>query len=146
MTSYETTPRPLRASDADRQAAISALSDHYTDGRLDSAEFEARMSAASQAVFVHDLAPLFVDLPSREITATGPWSARSPEPWARPRRGHHRPHLLPLAVLLLVVSVAVPHRGPEVWPILLMLWVAVSLLRRVRPQGWGAPGTPPRRW
>ena len=55
--------RPMRASDQDRTEAVLALTDHVTDGRLDSDEFEARVSAAYAATYLHELDPLFVDLP-----------------------------------------------------------------------------------
>lgn len=52
-----------RIGDAERQAAVDALSDHYVAGRLDINEFNARMDAAMQARTAADLAPLFADLP-----------------------------------------------------------------------------------
>ena len=63
----------MRASDQDREEAILALSDHFADGRLDHAEFEARMARAQEATYVHELDPLFADLPARtkEAVASG---------------------------------------------------------------------------
>ena len=39
----------MRASDQDREEAILALSDHFAEGRLDHAEFDARMARAQEA-------------------------------------------------------------------------------------------------
>lgn len=54
---------PLRVGDAERDAAIAALSDHFAAGRLRADEFDERMSAALLARTAADLAKLFVDLP-----------------------------------------------------------------------------------
>jgi hypothetical protein len=55
----------MRASDQDRNEAVLALSDHFAEGRLDQTEFDLRMTAASEATYLHDLDPLFADLPRR---------------------------------------------------------------------------------
>ena len=55
---------PYRLSDAERSSAIAELSDAFAEGRLDAEEFEARMTAASQARLSHELEPLFADLPA----------------------------------------------------------------------------------
>lgn len=60
----------MRASDQDRTEAILALSDHFAEGRLDQAEFDLRMTAASEATYLHDLDPLFADLPGRVAPTT----------------------------------------------------------------------------
>ncbi len=52
-----------RVGDADRQAAITALGEHWRAGRLDPAEHERRTTAAYSAVTRGDLEALFADLP-----------------------------------------------------------------------------------
>jgi hypothetical protein len=52
-----------RVGDADRQAAITALGEHWREGRLDPAEHERRTTAAYRAVTRGDLQVLFADLP-----------------------------------------------------------------------------------
>ncbi len=52
-----------RVGDADRQAAITALGEHWRAGRLDPAEHERRTTAAYSAVTRADLQALFADLP-----------------------------------------------------------------------------------
>ncbi len=53
----------LRLSDTDRIHALQALSTHFTEGRLDNAEFDERTSAVTAARTIGDLRPLFADLP-----------------------------------------------------------------------------------
>lgn len=52
-----------RIGTAEREAAISALNQHWQAGRLDPAEHERRTTAAYAAVTQGDLAALFSDLP-----------------------------------------------------------------------------------
>lgn len=52
----------VRASDADRDAALTVLGEAYADGRLDRIEYDARSSAALRAVVLGDLKPLLLDL------------------------------------------------------------------------------------
>ncbi len=73
-------PYPLpRIGDAERQAAVDELSEHFVAGRLDDAEFNQRMDAALQARTVADLIPLFADLPG--LNPGAPW-AQAPTPAA----------------------------------------------------------------
>jgi DUF1707 SHOCT-like domain len=53
----------LRVGDAERSDIIDRLSQHYTDGRLDHAEFSDRMDRAISAKTMGDLAGLLSDLP-----------------------------------------------------------------------------------
>lgn len=59
---------PLRIGDAEREAAVRELGEHYAAGRLDAAEYEERTTAAYAARTADDLAPLFADLPRQEPT------------------------------------------------------------------------------
>lgn len=54
-----------RIGDAEREAAVAELTEHFVAGRLDQAEFDQRMDAAMQARTAADLVPLFADLPQR---------------------------------------------------------------------------------
>jgi hypothetical protein len=53
----------VRASDADRDETAAALGAHWTDGRLDEAELDRRVSAAYAAVTRAELDELLRDLP-----------------------------------------------------------------------------------
>lgn len=78
--SPEATPR--RISDADRDAAVEMLRQHFELGRLDPSEFEQRMGAALTARVAADLDPLFVDLPDprpgSDTSVVVPWTAPPP--------------------------------------------------------------------
>ncbi|MFI1578224.1 DUF1707 domain-containing protein [Embleya sp. NPDC020630] len=56
----------MRASDVDREAAVTLLREHHLVGRLTLAEFNERMGAAFAAVTLGDLARLIADLPPPE--------------------------------------------------------------------------------
>ncbi|WP_169744846.1 DUF1707 SHOCT-like domain-containing protein [Corynebacterium humireducens] len=61
----------LRLSDAERLAAMSALGNHFTEGRIDTVEFDERTLAVSQARTRGEIRPLFDDLPGRLEAALG---------------------------------------------------------------------------
>ena len=70
-------PVPLRASDADRDAAAGRLQDAFAEGRLDDAEFDGRMRAALTAKTAADLDLVTADLPA---AGPGPAPAGGPPP------------------------------------------------------------------
>ena len=83
----------LRVSDADRDAAISDLGEHFQAGRLDHAELDDRTGRALRARIGSDLDELLADLPRR------PQAPARPQPPERPR-----PALLPFLVPVLVAA------------------------------------------
>jgi len=108
----------LRLADADRDDAISRLSDHYAAGRLDKDEFDERSDAVWSAKTRGDLAPIFADLasPQRDVARPGPWGA----PWAR--RGWFPLPFVPVLFLLIALTV-VTHI-----PFVLLAFVGCFLL------------------
>lgn len=82
----------LRASDAERNEVADKLSRHYADGRLDQAEFKARLDRALAATTRGDLDGLFDDLP-RLVT-------EPPPPPSRRRR------LVPFVVIVVLIAAA----------------------------------------
>jgi hypothetical protein len=56
-------PRSIRIGTAEREQAVTALGDHFAQGRLGPEEFEERMTAAYAARTADDLDRLFADLP-----------------------------------------------------------------------------------
>ena len=54
----------IRISAAEREAALTALAEHHTTGRLPLGEYEARARVAAEAFVRSDLEPLFADLPA----------------------------------------------------------------------------------
>ena len=75
---------PQRMSDADRDAAVAMLREHFEAGRLDQTEFSDRLDKALAARYAVDLAPLFGDLPDPRppMDALGyPTFGEQPLPW-----------------------------------------------------------------
>ena len=115
----------LRIGDAEREAAISALGDHYAAGRLTHAEFDQRTSQAFAARTNADLWPLFRDLPDLGPGSGGSVRRRgrgvsvvpAPPSGAAGRRPWQAPLLLP--VLLVVLGLLVLTHLP--WPLLLVV-------------------------
>jgi hypothetical protein len=71
-------PRPadLRVSDAERHQVAEVLRHAAGEGRLDLEELEERLEVAFAAKTYGELQPLVRDLPSQDLTATAPGSAR----------------------------------------------------------------------
>jgi len=59
-------------SDAERDAAVTELSEHFQAGRLDQAEFDDRTGRALRARTESDLDELLADLPRQPVTQAGP--------------------------------------------------------------------------
>ena len=67
-----TTPEYLRASDAERDHAVSELRNEFAEGRLSHETFMYRMQSALDARHRGQLVGLFTDLPPRRPRADGP--------------------------------------------------------------------------
>src|SRR5215469_9747836 len=84
----------LRVSDAERDAVVTELGEHFQQGRLDQVEFDERVTQALAARTESDLSALLADLPpTRE--APGP----QPRTWA-PRL----PFLVPLLFAAILIA------------------------------------------
>lgn len=130
------TPRTggqMRVGDAERDRAAAALGEHFSAGRLDRAEFDARINAALAARTEADLAALFTDLPSERKPAQ-PQSAG--QPW--PMRCAPLPYLL-VPIALVATVLAVVHGFPPFFLIPLFFWLrmrrgpARRMMRRAGP-------------
>jgi hypothetical protein len=99
----------LRVSDAERNAVTDRLATHYSDGRLDQAEFDERVSRAMAAKTRGDLDGLFDDLPDPE--PAGPSRNARPGdpavPYRRRRSGLGR--MLLLVVLAIAALSIISH-------------------------------------
>ena len=103
----------LRVSDAERQAVADRLAEHFSEGRLDQAEFDDRVGRAMSAKTRADLNGLFDDLPE-----TGALAA--PDMPHMPQRRHRHPVLL--IALLVVAVIATAH--VLWWTAVPLVWVA----------------------
>ena len=68
----------IRIGDADRNAAVTALGEHMTTGRIDLDEYGTRSALANNARTVGDLRALFADLPAPHPVLPG--TAGGPAP------------------------------------------------------------------
>lgn len=75
----------VRVGDADREAAVAALGEHYGAGRLDLCEYDSRVRAVTAALSRADLVMLFTDLPSPHPPAVAPTLMAEPRPGALPK-------------------------------------------------------------
>jgi Domain of unknown function (DUF1707) len=118
-------PAEMRASDSDRDAVVSDLSEHFQAGRLTAGEFGERMGRALAARTWGELRNLLADLP-----AARPGTAATAVLSAGPRR-FAPPRTVALAgiVIAVVVLVNVAHDGwGFVWLLLPGLLVARRLI------------------
>jgi Domain of unknown function (DUF1707) len=110
----------LRVSDAERQIVVDRLAQHFTDGRLDQAEFDERVERAMSAKTRADLNGLFDDLPGSDgLPETG-----TPAVPGFPRRRHRHPVLL---VALIVVAIMVTAHALW-WMAIPVVWVSVLVV------------------
>jgi hypothetical protein len=131
--------RDLRVSDAERAEVADRLSKHYSDGRLDQAEFDERIDQAMRAKTQSDLSGLFDDLPGFEEPEPSPEPRTSKvAPRRRDERPHRHHHLLSV-VLMIVVAFALAHALVELYipwlliGILAVLWVVYGPRHHHRP-------------
>lgn len=125
----------IRASDHDREAAVTALREAYAAGRLNLDEFESRVQGAYAAVTWAQLSVLTADLPQQrsyvsEVERPRTVSAASPAPtwlaaalllsglaglWIATTRWPPAVIITALLAALLILTVALrnPHRGPS---------------------------------
>jgi hypothetical protein len=101
----------MRISDADRAEVADRLSKHYSDGRLDQAEFNERLDRAMNAKTQADLNGLFADLPATDEPAKAVKAARPPDQRPRNRRPVHR-----VLGLILITIVAIFIARALMWP------------------------------
>lgn len=113
--------REVRIGDAEREAAASALGEHFASGRLTHEEYDERSARVWSAKTNSDLWPLFADLPSPHVKRRGLSPAVAVPADARSRRSGGL-RVFPLLVVLAVLVVAL-HWPP--WPLLLLGWLWV---------------------
>ena len=99
-TRYDPTPGSpgragLRVSDAQRDAVVTELGEHFEQGRLDRAEFDERVTQALAAKTESDLDGLLADLPQVRETPVAP----RPITWTR-----RLPVLVPLLFAIVLIA------------------------------------------
>jgi hypothetical protein len=101
----------MRISDADRAEVADRLSKHYSDGRLDQAEFNERLDRAMNAKTQADLNGLFADLPATDEPGKAVKAARQPD-----RRPANRRPVQRVLGLILITVVAIFVARALMWP------------------------------
>jgi uncharacterized protein DUF1707 len=133
----------MRISDAERAEVSDRLSQHYSDGRLDEAEFSRRLDQAMHAVTQSDLNGLFDDLPDGAAGHGGPAGSGRAAPGRAAQRaggqqrpaadGRRRPSLsrvISLAVLIVIAVIIGLALSHLFIPWILIAVVAFVWLRR----------------
>jgi uncharacterized membrane protein len=81
----------VRIGDAEREAAVTALGEHFASGRLTKEEYDERAGQAWAARTASALWPLFADLPRPQGTrSAGSAGAGKASSYDTGRRGDHR--------------------------------------------------------
>ena len=101
----------MRISDAERAEVADRLSKHYSDGRLDQAEFNERLDRAMNAKTQADLNGLFADVPPTDEPERAVKAARQPDRRPKDRRPVSR-----IIGLILIAVVAVFVARALMWP------------------------------
>lgn len=141
------TPPPLgalRIGDAERDQAVTDLSEHFVAGRLTQGEFEERSNQATRARYADELLPLFADLPDPALPepATKAWQLGvRPDP--RRSRPVPPPIFLLMPVLLVgLIAAAVLLSAPGIlW---LLFWIFIFAGPRHHHHRWQHPHRPRR--
>jgi hypothetical protein len=120
----------VRIGDAERDQAVSLLSDHFVAGRLTQTEFEERSEQATRSRYTDDLEPLFDDLPTSmelQVASHGPAGVRrrpgSPPPFMM---------LMPFLMIGLVIS-SIALTAP--WLLWGVFWIV--LMSGMSRRRWG---------
>ena len=103
-------PSGIRIGNEERDAAIKALDEHMSAGRLDPDEYGQRVAEASVARTREDLKPLFADLPEPHPFAAPPPRRKGPGPVADGvlrRYGGQSPAVRLAMLVLAVAAVAI---------------------------------------
>jgi Domain of unknown function (DUF1707) len=101
----------MRISDAERTEVADRLSKHYSDGRLDQAEFNERLDRTMNAKTQADLNGLFADLPATDEPEKAVKAVQQPDRRPRNRRPAHR-----VLGLILITVVAIFVARALMWP------------------------------
>lgn len=109
----------MRASDADRDAMLAELSQHFQAGRLTSDELEERTGQALQARTYRDLARLTTDLPS--LASIVPPSPATSPGWAWPLASVPVVLVALAVVASALIATGMGGRGSSVWWLVLIV-------------------------
>ncbi len=127
----------LRISDVERMEVADELGRHYSEGRLDEAEFTQRLDRVMGAATYQGLAGVLEDLPRPSFQALVAPARRVPPPARRDRRQRTALGQIIVLTLFAIVVVTVSHAvnwvlGPVLWICLLCLLIGSVIHRHHR--------------
>ena len=125
----------MRIGDSDREAAVTALGDHYAAGRLTKEEYDERAGRAFAAKTASELWPLFADLPRPQAARATSGPAQAPRVPAGSRPVWWGGAWMAPLLLVVVALVVLTHL-----PLFLLLvvgWVFLARMGRRRACGRG---------
>jgi hypothetical protein len=120
----------MRVSDAERADVTDRLAQHYSDGRLDQAEYNERLDRAMNAKTQSDLDGLFADLPGGEEPEEAEPAAVAPRQYCGPRRPLRRVLFLAFVV---VIAIGLGHAMAQFYFPWLLIGLLVFLWLRFGP-------------
>ncbi len=123
----------LRASDADREAAVARLRTAAADGRLDTDELENRVSSAYAARTHGDLAAVTTDLPA------APASPARREPVLRSERVRRRAAGFVTTNAICIAIWAATGADGGFWPVWVLLGTSIGLIGPLVHGAFGVP-------
>jgi hypothetical protein len=121
---------PMRASDAERDAVVAALGEHFQAGRLTAEELDERTGKALAARTLPELEDLTADLPSTGVGMPPP-TVLSRRPGS-PLRQVVVPAAVVILMVLLVLKLVAFHDALGAW---VVIPAAVLIARRVGRRG-----------
>ena len=110
----------LRASDSDRESAVTVLREHGAAGRLDVDELEERVGGAYAARTHGELDALLSDLPARAMAP-------------RPRRHGNPEWSRFVGINVMLVAIWAFTGAGYFWPAWVMLWWGAALVMKSGP-------------
>lgn len=127
----------LRISDVERMEVADELGRHYSEGRLDEAEFTQRLDRVMGAATYQGLAGVLEDLPRPSAPVLVAPARRGPTPARRDRRPRTALGQVVVLALVTILLVTVSHAanwvlGPVLWICLLGLLIGSVIQRRLR--------------
>ncbi len=119
-------PAAMRASDADRDAVLSDLSEHFQAGRLTTGEFEERTGQALAARTLGELRALLADLP-----ATRPAAATPPGTTSCPASGRAAPRLIAALAGIGIAAAVLVNAAHGRWGLIWLFPPVLLVARRL---------------
>jgi hypothetical protein len=120
-------PAEMRASDSDRDAVVSDLSEHFQAGRLTAGEFEQRTEQALAARTWGELRDVLADLPATRPAPQVPAATSSS---ARPSRGLFAPPAITALAAIAITAAVLVNVTYGRWGFLWLPFAVLFIARR----------------